>query len=319
MFKKVLTSRELKLTFFLSVLLGALVLLVLGRYVKSSISKRLLSRQQIITRAEAVNIESFFQTIGKSVSVVAQSDAVQKGNSQAEANLDAFVWEWQDTNLVGGVLLTDSSGVVKYNSNPAGFTDIGASLSDRDYIVWASQQKQPGSYFVGRSVISRVGITKGEVVVPIVSPIFKNGRFVGTVTAAVKLKPLKERFLGLMELSDTTEVYLINEENVLLYSKSSPNLVGLGAENLDDVFANFRYASNEGALQIDKYLVAFSPVDLGARKWLLVIAIPVQTVTDMATPTSIKQTAVLLLIFYSVVFLGIVMARSKRVFRKKVN
>lgn len=81
--------------------------------------------------------------------------------------MDAFVEQWGKSGVIGGVVLTDRAGVVRFNSNVTGISDTGESLADRDYFSLAKSQKGPGEYFVGQPVVSRLGATKGKVIIPV--------------------------------------------------------------------------------------------------------------------------------------------------------
>ncbi len=301
--------------------LGAAFLVVLSWRVKPAITNQLLNKQQTVTRAEANNIASFFQTFGNSVAVLAMSGSMESWDENTQSDLDAFVTQWSDSGLVAGVALTDRRGVVKFNSNVLKTRDIGASLADRDYFTWAKNQPGGGEYLVGTSVVSRVGGSKGQVIVPVVSPVFQNGIFVGALLTSAKLKPLTERYLELMKVSDATEVYLIGVQGDLLYNSEAPDKVGmnvfgareepfLGDQTLSDSLKSALNTTKEGSLTADGHLISYSQVPLGNRNWLLVMASPDQQVIDRTTPFYVRQAAMFLLFSLSILFYGVVVARE---------
>jgi len=315
-------------------LLGVVFYLVLGRGAESTTTLQLLRREQILARAEASNIMTFFQTFGDSIAVFAQLNSIESRNSSLPENMDIFVEQWRDSGLIGGIVVTDSNGEVEFNSNTLGTRDAGVSLSDRDYFIWAKNQKKEGEYFTGRPVISRLGATKGKVITPVASPVFQNGVFTGVVAASVELSPLTQRYLELLKVSDSTRVYMINEDGEILYNSFDPDTLSLnvfdpapdkpfwGNHALIDSFKSALTTSQEGKMRasymntisgkMEEHLVAYSPILLGSQNWLLIMASPVQNVTTVITPIYIKQTAILLLVYLTVLMFGLIVNRENQ-------
>ena len=288
---------------------GVVAYLVLAQGAKAGITQQLLRRQQTVARAEASNIASFFQVFGDSLAVFAQLSSMKGRDARTLEDMNVFVEQWRDSNLVGGVVLTDSQGKVRLNANVLGTSDVGASLADRDYFAWAKNQPEAGEYFLGEPIISRLGASKGELVVPVAGAVYDQGGFVGVLAASVKLKPLTERYLALMKVSDQRDVYLTNEEGELLYSTTA-DAVGDNVYELLPGLKDKLDPVGEGKLQVAGRLVTYSPILLGSKNWLVIIASPVQEVSDLAVPVFIRQIAVLLLVACSMLIFGVVAARD---------
>jgi len=126
----------------------------------------------------------------------------------------------------------------------------------------------------------------------------------------VKLKPLTERYLALMKVSDQTDVYLTNEQGELLYSSSVADAVGSSVFELLPELKNKLSQAQEGGLQTREHLTAYSPLLLGNRNWWLIVVSPVQDVIDLAVPIFVRQVLVLLLVACSMVLFGVVAARD---------
>ena len=290
---------------------GAVAYLVLARGAKLTITETLLRRQQIIARAEAANITSFFQVFGDSLAVFAQLSSMKGRDARTLEDMNVFVEQWRDSNLVGGIVLTDNQGKVRLNANVLGTHDVGILLADRDYFAWAKVKPEAGEYFLGEPVISRLGATKGQLIVPVAGAVYDGeSGFVGALTASVKLKPLTERYLALMKVSDQTDVYLTNEQGELLYSSSVADAVGSSVFELLPELKNKLNQAQEGRLQTREYLTAYSPLLLGNRNWWLIVVSPVQDVIDLAVPIFVRQVLVLLLVACSMVLFGVVAARD---------
>lgn len=299
----VLQARVLWFGLFAIVLLGVLFYLVLGRAVESSVTEQLLSRQQTIARAEASNIISYFQTFGNSVAVLAQQSSIKRRDASAVSDMDTFVEQRRGNGIVMGVILTDRNGIVQFNSNVLGVRDLGKSIADRDYFVWAKEHAREGEYFISEPVVGRLGASIDQTIVVVASPVFKNGEFSGAVAASVKLAPLAERFFGLMKLSDLEEVYLTDGHENLLYSNSAPD---------SDEIKNVLSATEEGQFKTEEHLIAYQPIKLGTQNWLLIISSPAQEVSDLTRPFYVRLTATLILTFLTILlFAAMVIMRNK--------
>ncbi len=312
MIRRTLSVRSWWFGLILTVGLAVAFYLVLGRGTKVLTTQQLLTRQQTIARAQAANTVSFFQVFGDSIAVLAQLSSMERRDATTIQDMDVFIEQWHDSGLIGEVALTDRRGVVQFNSNILGTVDAGTSLADRDYFAWAKTAKE-GQYFVGQLVVSRLGASKGQTIIPVASPVFRNGVFVGVVVVSVKLQPLAERFLDLMKISDLRDVYLVNERREVLYSSRASNMVGVSlfeVLQVSDDFKNALAASQEGKLQTGGRLVAYSPILLDNQNWLLIVSSPVDEVVDFITPMYIRQISILLLTLLTILLFGVAVRRD---------
>jgi len=300
-----LSTRTAWLGLILIAGLGTVFYLVLARGAKISITQQLLQRRQTIARAEAASLVAFFQDFGDSVAVLARLGSLESRDAETLQDMEVFVEQWRDSDLVGGVVLTDRSGVVRFNANVSGTPDIGASLADRDYFVWAKQELGEGGHFVGQPVVSRLGASRGQVIVVVASPVFQNNTFTGVIAASVRLQPLAERYLELMKISDTAQTYLIDERGDLFYGSSLPDEVGEDLKNILTV-------NEEGTLQTREHLVAYAPVKVASQNWFLVITSSADRVIDLTTPFYVREAAVLLFTSLTLVLFGIIAARESQ-------
>lgn len=287
--------------------LAAAFYLLLSRGVEATVTEQLLELDVTISRAAASNIQSLFAAVGDSTALRAQMRSMERRDSTTTEDLDAFVNQWGDSGLIAGILLTDSQGVVRFNSNILGTYDVGESLTDRDYFAWAKNQKAEGEYFIGQPVVSREGASdEGQVIVPVCSPVFKDDVFGGVVCAAVKLAPLTQRFLELMKVSEKTSIYLVDQRRELLYS--SPESPAL-SDNLKEALDT---SQEEGRLRKDGHLIAHSQVSLGNQKWLLIVVSPIEEVFNLTIPFYIRQVAALILVSLTTLAFGIIVSRESQ-------
>jgi len=269
-------------------LIASVFYLITGRVIRSSIETNVFDQELTIARAEASNIKSFVKAVGNSITIIAQSNDIKVGSNLSERVLDDYVSNWRAGGVIAGVVLVDSKGVVRNNSNILGTHSIGTSVADRDYFIWAKSQDRSGNYFVGNPVISRLGASKDQTIVPIASPIFMNGTFQGVVTTSVLLRPLTQEYLNMMKIDNSTNVYLIDENGRVLYENGGPALDEELVKSL-----NMRVA---GRLKSEGRYIAYVPVTLSAQNWLLIVNTSNQKILIHTATFHLRQFLVLLLI-----------------------
>jgi C4-dicarboxylate-specific signal transduction histidine kinase len=312
--------------------LGVAFYLITGRGATSSVTGQILDKQELLARAEASNISSFFDIFGESVAILAQLKSIETRNANAARDMATFVDQWRDSDLNGGVILTDKDGIVKLHSSTSGIVDVGESLADRDYYIWAKNEASKGEYFVGKPVISRLGATKGQLIVAVASPVYQNDTFVGVVSASVKLIPLTHRYLELLAVSDETSVYLLSSKGELLYSNSMSDEIGVnifdvlvekpfsGSDKLTDKLKDVLSSFGEGSLkvsyldpksgEIGLHIVSYSPVNLDNQKWLLVMSSPAEKIWNFVIPIYIRIAILGLLVSMSTLMFGAIVVKE---------
>ena len=290
----------------------AIVGLFVGFYValnqvrNSSVKQRFTDRQTLIARAQASNLTTFFDDFGNSVKVLAQSASIKGRDAATVAKMDAFVDVWGDSGLVGGVILTDAKGIVRFNSNISGTRDLDASVADRDYFVWAKTQETDGEYFVSEPVVSRLGATRDNMIVVVAAPVLKGDKFTGVIAASVQLKELTGRYMSLMNLSEETRVYFISGSGDLVYNASagSPDM-----ELLDEA-KDLLDTPTAGSMEKKGHFVAYAPARAGNQEWLLVMVYPSSELTNLIQGISFRQLTMLVLGLLSLILVWL--AAQKR-------
>lgn len=317
---KILSFWTFRLGLLLIIVLGITFYLVLGRGARESVTEDLLNQQQLVARAETGNITTFFEKHGDSLATLAQLKSIEARDKDTAYDLDIFMEQRKDTGIIGGVILTDKAGVVEYNSNITGVRDLGQSVADRNYFVWAKSEAKRGEYYISRSMVGRIGAVKGQTVIAVASPVYKNGVFTGVLSSSVKVKPLVERFFGLMKISDKTRVYLINENGDLIYNYADPEAFGTSIDSLfsDDQALSSRIknvltSEEDGQFSTDKYLVAYSPLELGVQKWLLIITSPTQEAMEETIPFYIRQTVMFIVTSLIILLVSMIAVRKQQV------
>jgi hypothetical protein len=313
---------------------GVAFYILLGRGAKLSITDQTRNKQQVLVRAEASNILSFFKVFGESIAVVSRTKAIQLRNQNAIPNMDAFIEEWGETGLVRGIARTDKNGIVVLNSNVIGTRNIGTSLVDRDYFLWAKTRSKEGEYYVGSPVVSRFGATLDDLVVPVAAAVYRDGIFNGVLVAVVDVDNLTHDYLELMRISDSADVFLVDQSGKLLYSNNFSEGIGLNlieyleqnpfnsSQKLSEAFVKALELGGEGgdvvkfedpvSHKLESHVVAYSPILVGSQNWLLVIASPKENgnIWEFATPMYIRLVILGLLIGLTIFAFGIIKVKK---------
>lgn len=319
--------------FILLITLGLSYFLVLCFLPKYSVTGQLLRQEHAIAKAEAINIQSFIEGMGKDLIAVSQEKDVIIPGSGTEAVLKSYVDKWGKNELITGISLTDKDGIVIYNYSNLSPIEIGASLADRDYYIWAKAQVNSDNYLVGQSVIARFGINKGKYITPLAVPVFRDGVFSGTVASAVRTADLVKYYLGAMSVSETTDIYLLGREGYLLFSSSQPNKIGIhiGDSRQTTLFSDNITLNNriyhalskekDGSLvtryvdpvsnKPETHALAYYPVKLVSRHWLVILTTPATEITKASMPTYIQQISVMLFLTLMVFAVGLFFLRKK--------
>lgn len=315
---KVALTRLFWIWILATILLGLIFYFFMGRIIGSPISDQQLSILQTISRAEKSNIIAYFQSFGNAVAVLAQQRSIVLQNANAPIDMETFIDQRREDGFIGGVALTDKEGRVQLNANILRTKDTGVSLADRDYFLWAKEEGEKGKYYIGKPVIGRGQSTKGQYIIPVAAPVYLDQEFAGIVVSSVKLQSIMERTFGLMKISNDKNVYISDEDGGLIYSSSEPNKVG---SNVSELFSdkalregivNALKAAEGGRFKTDNYLVAYSPIKLGAQNWLLIVTSPSQEITNITVPIYLRLTALIILISISIFLFGIVSVRIAR-------
>lgn len=292
-----------------------------GIEARTTVKDQLLAKQEVLNRAEASNISSFFESIGNSMTILARLDSIKSPDANTQSVMDDFVKQKAD-KVLGGIILTDTKGNVIYNSNIKSTHDTGMSIADRDYFSWAESQPSGGKYFVGVPITSRFGGSAGQSIVVVASPVFDGNTFKGLVGTSVELDALTQEYLNVLQVSDTTDVYLIDYTGTILYNNFNPGTVGSNIVGTAQEFKKVIGSTTEGAFSFSysdsnhgsniAHNVTYSPVSVGNQKWTLVMASPATDVWGIQVPMYIRIIIFLIFVAVSMFFFGHLTVREAR-------
>jgi len=318
-------SRFLKITLyfllFLLLVLPVLYFIFLAPQIRQAQTRQ---AAQVSSAIESLDIfldlsQTTFALLGDQLS----DSPVPLNPGYIQDKLDKFISTWRNTALVEAVFVDNKGRLLVVSNDPEYRSLPSIDVSDREYFIW-SQTARPGEIYLGLPILTRAGAFRGQYIVPVATPIFRNGQFVGTLGMAISVNNLAKSFLDPFKLTDSSRIYLIDTRGVLLYSPF-PELQGIDyLEYLDEhPFPGSQFVRKElekraqslesGTLQVilpnaeTKFLslmiIAHQPIVSESGHWLLAMATPLGPTLKLTAFPYIKQLlAVLILIFTFLLF-----------------
>lgn len=303
MLRNLLPARLRPVALLSLVFLSAAFYLILSNSTKASVKEQLIHRELTIAKAIASNLQSTFEVIGNSTAFRAQLTNKEDKGEALIRDMNVFVDQWRDSGLISGIVLTDSKGVVRFSANVSDVSGVGTDISDRDYFLWAKTQTEEGSFYVGQPVVSRLGASEGQMIIPVASPVISDGVFTGVYATAMKLNPLAKRFIEVIKISGQTEVFILDQNRNILYSSTV-------SEDLSENVKKGLDFDKDGVFQDGDKLIAYSPLKLGEQRWLTVVSSPLKEVLNLSLPFYVRQVAALVLVSIITLIFGIIAYRE---------
>lgn len=276
--KKRLNSRSVN-TFLiafvvLSVSVGSIIFWNWSKKMERSLVEQMLHRQQIVARATAKSLESFFVLAGNSLSLLATRDSVVSPSDETQEILNLFVQEWANAPLVS-IALTDSEGTVVASANrQSSVGEVGASLAERDYFKWGKGSGEKGKLFVGELVFGNFGSVKDKPMIPVATAVFDEDEFKGVLITPVLISELTRVYLEPLRISQDTRAHL-GESTGLMLSSFYPEFIGKnifeivksmpakGGEAFASRLRDIIQKEDEGKFEVDAFSVGnINPTDI---------------------------------------------------------
>lgn len=312
---------------------------VLNSAARQALIKQMHLREESVAIAGAQSISSFITLFGKTIVILADNPEIISRGAKSQEIFNGFVDSWRETPI-NGVLLVDKNGKASLFSSKMGnaLTEI-SSVSDRDYFIWASKAKK-GEVFVGEPIIPRVGNLGKQYIIPVATPVYREGRFDGLLVSSVVLKDLTEQYLDPLKMSADTRVYIVNSSGTILYG-SFESLIGknyikyledhpfLGSTVIADYLKQKAESTvvgkldivlpdeKKGGLTLTRFLIAYAPIFYNHSHLILAIAVPADEALTYIAPVYINQIGALLAGFLAILLLTIVFIKFRERRKRK--
>lgn len=205
--------------------------------------------EELIASSGANSIQVFLEMAENSLLILSRNPHIANLNIDTQKVLDEFVVDWAGTPIIG-LSLFDKDGKIIHTSNNIGDETSGIvnSLvySDRDYFVWAEKAIE-GDVYLGKPIFPKVKSPNLQYLLPIVTPIYRNGEFDGALFVAISLPKLTATYLDPLQVSPNARVYLMHPDSTIMATMSGyEGYVGL---NYIEYLRNNPHPGSEEAIQ----------------------------------------------------------------------
>jgi hypothetical protein len=326
------------------VFLAAAAYLFLIWQFSKTLSDQALYRKQLVAKAGGETISVFVQSLGFQTATFATRASIVTPNSvDTPSALKALIEGWKGTPVYG-VVLTDANGVVMYGVERPGPIGPGSSIADRDCFKWAKSAGK-GEIYLGDPIITRMGFSKGQYIVPITTPVIKNGEFNGAVVTAFSLDDLRNDYLESLKIRDSSRIYLIDKNGAIL-SSTAQELIGTnyldyvkksgiaGKDEIIKVLGSALNAKSEGEIDLTlpdetkngepvHFLIGYAPINIYTAHWVLAVAAPADEATSSLNPFYLTNLGLAGLVILASLVIAIYLAKTvdgaKEVGKKTVS
>ncbi|QGU00167.1 hypothetical protein SYNTR_1573 [Candidatus Syntrophocurvum alkaliphilum] len=202
-------------------------------------------------------------------------------------------------SLEMNVLGEEYENLFVINTHGEAFLDDGSTLdlSDREYFISALE----GEATVSDPVVSR---NTGNIVVPVSSPIYRDGEPVGVLGGAVLANQLIDR-ISAIQLGETGYVYMINKEGQYIVHPSHDYILqksmfdqGEEVAEIADQMTAMQAGVTSYTLEGEDRFIAYAPIEQVG--WSLAVNAPLEEIThtlnDMFVRNAMTTGVVLLLL-----------------------
>lgn len=288
---------------------------------RQAIIEQALNREQTVVRSGRNSIHTFLDLTSKSLILLAREPDIINPNTNTQPFLEDFVSNWQDTPVMGAIIINDQ-GIIDYGADQLGGSETGVSIADRKYFQ-ESKKAKPKEVFFGMPVKNRLKSFQDQYIITISTPIYEGENFKGVLGAGVLLSELAEDFLVPLKRSQDSQVYLMSSEGEMLYSPLK-ELTGLnipqylrqysfsGSQYLAEIIEKNLAERGEKKLQLARpdlknktlltsYLLAYSPIEFDGQAWYLVSATPAKEILQSYQFYQKNKLAGFVLVFFFIV------------------
>lgn len=317
----------------LLIVLGGLMNYLLGRPARNKVLGVGLELQLASARSGAAAVETFIDTVGRSIETMALRPGVTAMNTETRAELEQLLAHWEGTSFVGMGIVDEKGKMVMVVNSENVRTGEGDDFSDREYFRLAMASE--GKYVIGDTIISKAGATVGKNIVPIAVPIIVDGQKKGVLVAGIWLSKLADDFFERVLLSPKTNTFLIRNDGLIeygdqemligsnIYDQLKKNqILPLATEYIADQARQILSSGKEGTLRLtlpamegaglENYLLSYVPVDWKGRELcgcVMVVMTPEKEILGAVGPLYVRQILVIVVVFIALMAFAIRVAK----------
>jgi len=303
--------------------LSFFVYLTLGSGSTSSLIEQMLHREQVIARSGAKSIRSLLLASSNSLFILARNEKIILPSSQTQILLEQTVNNWLETPLSQISLIDTKGKVIAAASNQDKILNLNAVATGRDYFENGLKLPKNG-LFVGKPILPRLPGLQNKYLIPVSIPVYNQDRITGIIMATFYVSDLTSAYLDPLKISDQTNIILLDEAGNFL-SSVHPEIIG---QNIFEYFNNhpflgdkiimpmFKEKIKQGGEQkldiaipnlstgkVTRTLTAFSPINLGNNKLMLLVTTPVDDALVFISPYIIRNLLGIIISFFISIFI----------------
>lgn len=256
---------------------------------------RIGTQEQVVARAGAERIESFFRRVETDLHIMSQARAVgDYERSQTRSLLEVAVDRYAGTPLVSFVRVNKDGQIVLSINRDRTQIDENVDASDRSYFIWAKEQTDAEGVFLSEPIIARAGPLQGQKILVIAAPSYRDGAFDGVMFASIAFDQLVDEYVRGLAVYEGVQTILLDRDGNILSGIIAQDDVGYNARDiiasdypdkqklyegyLDDILSgvnswvevDLQFIQEEKS---GKWIVGFAPMSFGSSMWSVVVLV----------------------------------------------
>ncbi|MEN6466264.1 MAG: PAS domain S-box protein [Syntrophaceae bacterium] len=244
------------------------------------------ARQMVQARQAAIGIETYFNYLIQSMTLLASDDNIVKLDNQGMDQITGFLAV--SAPFLKNVSRVGSSGIIQF-STPARLA--GRDVSHRAYFKEITRTHKP--------VVSDVfNSLPGYRAVSIQVPVFRDGKFDGTVGALLDFDDLAKFYVENLKTEEEGYAWLINSQGTEIHCpvpghvgksvfdncRDFPGIIAMAEKMVRGESGTMTYKYNRLRGKISETLVkqaVYMPVKVGGTFWSIVVATPEDSIVAL--------------------------------------
>ena len=317
--------KEFGIFLLLLIICGSLLLSVYNNVESTTIDQ--LNSVQVVHAKQASNsIERFFSTYNNTLSFLAENNHIITMDPEGRVLIKEFFVRHSED--IASITRVDKNGIILYTYPYESST--GANISSQNHVRKSISEQ--------RVVISDVfTAVQGFRTVAFAMPVFKDGRYDGSLSILIPFDQLTQKDLESVRLVNTGYAWAISEKGTILYCPY-PDLIDKSAftvYNKSPTAISFIYEAVKGKPGIssytleatrtgnddpEKYQAAYFPVTIGDTHWSIIVATPEREIlstlqgfrNNLIIISGILVISLFFFVYYTTRAWGIVKEEEKR-------
>lgn len=266
-------------------------------------------KEELATISGANSIHIFLETAGNSLLLLSRNPSVINQGTDIQTILNNFATDWSKSPIIGAARF-DKNGDINFFTNNIGASLDGEvsniSMVDRSYLTWAKTAEE-GSTYLGKPELPPIKSANWSFIIPLLTPIYKDGEFNGVLALAISLPRLTATYLDPLQVSPGSRAYLVHSDSTVVGTVSGyEGLVGTnylqylkdnpypGSEKAIQSFSKALIDNDTGEMDLilysptrddyERFLIAYTPVMYEDQHWTIGLAAPISDVEREIAP-----------------------------------